>query len=270
MPGLNEISPSQLMRLIGTRDAPVIIDVCIDDDFALDPRLVPTALRCPHRNILGMLPIIGNRKVVVICQKGLKLSHGAAALLRDAGISAEVLEGGNMKWAASNLPLIPVKTMPNGQSTGHTWVTRQRPKIDRIACPWLIRRFVDHQAKFIFVPSTEVQNVAEKFDAIPFDIEGVFWSHRDEGCTFDTMLDEFCLKTPALNRLENVVRAADTNRHDLSPEAAGLLAMSVGLSRMEKDDNRQLNQGMMLYDALYRWARDGFEETHDWPEGQKK
>ena len=140
-----------------------------------------------------------------------------------------------------------------------------RPKIDRIACPWLIRRFVDPSARFLFVAPGEVADVAEKFGATPFDVEGVFWSHRGENCSFDTMLEEFQLQTTPLMRLAEVVRAADTNRHELAPEAAGLLAISVGLSRTYKDDLQQLEAGMTLYDALYRWARDGQAEGHDWP-----
>jgi hypothetical protein len=137
--------------------------------------------------------------------------------------------------------------------------------VDRIACPWLIRRFVDPGARFLFVAPTEVLAVADKFGATPFDVEGVFWSHRGEHCTFDTMVAEFGLATEALKRLAIVVRAADTDRHDLSPQAAGLLALSVGLSRQFRDDLEQMATGMVIYDALYRWARDGHEETHDWP-----
>jgi hypothetical protein len=144
-------------------------------------------------------------------------------------------------------------------------VSRLRPKIDRIACPWLIRRFIDPQAQFLFVAASAVLPVAEKFNAIPFDIEDVFWSHRGEQCTFDTMIEEFELKIPALQHLATIVRAADTNRHDLAPEAAGLLAASLGLSRMYRDDLAQLDASMVLYDAMYRWARDATSEQHDWP-----
>ena len=152
---------------------------------------------------------------------------------------------------------------------GHSlWVTRHRPKIDRIACPWLIRRFVDKDARFLFVSPAEVIGVSERYNAIPFDIEDTFWSHRGDSCTFDTMLDEFGLRTAALDRLSTVVRAADTDKHVLAPEAAGLLAMSVGLSRLYRDDLEQLEAGMHLYDALYRWARDGSEERHTWPTGK--
>jgi len=144
-------------------------------------------------------------------------------------------------------------------------VTRARPKIDRIACPWLIRRFVDPRAVFLFVPPSDVVQVAEQFGGAPFDIEDVFWSHRGDTCTFDTMIEEFALAIPPLLRLATMVRAADTARLELSPEAPGLLAASLGLSRMYADDLEQLEAGMLLYDALYRSCRDAADETHNWP-----
>ena len=145
------------------------------------------------------------------------------------------------------------------------WVTRERPKIDRIACPWLIRRFVDPRAVILFVAPAEVSGVAERHEAAPFDIEDVFFSHRGDLCSFDVMLAELGLSVPALDRLAVIVRAADTARLDLAPEAAGLLAVSLGLSRMYADDLEQLEAGMLVYDALYRWARDATCETHNWP-----
>ncbi len=258
MTGLNEISPAKLMRLIGTPQCPVLIDVCIDNDFDDDPHLVPTARRHPHTDIDGLAAQVDGQEVIIICQKGLKLSHGVAARLRARGISAQVLEGGNYGWRDAKLPRIPAAKIP-----GPLWVTRHRPKIDRIACPWLIRRFVDSMAEFMFVPPAHVAGVAERFDATPFDVPDAFWGHRDGHCTFDTMIAEFGLAHPALDTMATVIRAADTNQHDLSPQAAGLLAMSVGLSRMYRDDTAQLDAGMTLYDALYRWARDGQDETHD-------
>jgi hypothetical protein len=144
-------------------------------------------------------------------------------------------------------------------------VTRARPKIDRIACPWLIRRFVDPEAVFLFVAASEVMAVAERFSATPFDVDGVFWSHRGDTCTFDTMLDAFGLGLEPLLHLARIVRGADTARLDLAPEAAGLLAVSLGFSRMHRDDLVQLDAAMIVYDALYRWARDATGETHNWP-----
>jgi hypothetical protein len=190
-----------------------------------------------------------------------------AAWLRHAGASsAEVLVGGHAAWAQAGLPLVPEGKLPPRDPQGRTvWVTRSRPKIDRIACPWLIRRFVDPEAVFLFVSPAEVPSVAERFNGAPFDIEGVLWSHRGELCTFDTMLDEWGLRTEPLDRVAAIVRGADTARLDLAPEASGLLAASLGLSRMYLDDLEQLAAGMTLYDAFYRWARDATEETHNWP-----
>ncbi|MEO1638245.1 MAG: sulfurtransferase/chromate resistance protein [Pseudomonadota bacterium] len=263
MSGFNEISPAQLMRLIGTPDCPALVDVCIDEDFAADPYLVPSAFRHAHRDISALIQQLEDRPTVVICQKGLKLSHGVAAALRADGIVAQVLAGGNYCWRDAGLPRVPVNAIPGG-----VWVTRHRPKIDRIACPWLIRRFVDPSARFLFVPPAVVADVATRFDATPFDTEDGPWTHDGENCTFDTMIARFGLSHPALEALATIVRASDTNRHDLAPQAAGLLALSVGLSRMFREDNAQLEAGMLLYDALYRWARDGQSEGHDWPAGQ--
>ena len=145
------------------------------------------------------------------------------------------------------------------------WVTRERPKTDRIACPWLIRRFVDPSAVFLFVAPTEVAGVAERFGATPFDVDSVFWSHRGDKCSFDTMVEELGLSGfSALERLAVIVRGADTAHPEIAPQAAGLLAASLGLSRMYSDDLEQLEGGMLIYDALYRWCRDATDETHDW------
>ena len=261
-----QITVSQLSRLIGTPACPVLIDVCIDEDFDTDPRLIPSAIRHPFTDIATLAPKLAGQRVVVICHKGLKLSQGTSAILRDFGIKAEALAGGIVGWRAAGGPLIPANKLPPRSAQGRTvWVTRHRPKIDRIACPWLIRRFIDPNAQFLFVAPSEVLNVADKFNATPFDIEDVFWSHRDDLCTFDIMIEEFALQTPALSRLATIVRGADTNRHDLAPESAGLLAASLGLSRMYRDDLAQLDAGMMLYDAFYRWSRDATNEGHDWP-----
>ncbi|WP_105381600.1 chromate resistance protein ChrB domain-containing protein [Neorhizobium alkalisoli] len=261
----NAISPEKLARLIGTPKAPVIIDVRDRDDFAESPFLLPASLKKAHDDVADWAPSFKGRWVVVVCQKGRKLSEGVAAFLRIAGAEAEVLEGGFESWRELGLPLLPLEKIPERKTNGATlWVTRARPKIDRIACPWLIRRFVDPDAAFLFVSAAEVEAVAERFGATPFDVEGVFWSHRGELCSFDIMVEEFGLVFPALAHLARIVRGADTDRPDLEPQAAGLLAISLGLSRMYSDDLEQLEQGMLIYDALYRWARDATDEKHDW------
>lgn len=267
MPAPNEITVPQLNRLIGTPDCPDIVDISIDPDFAADPYMIPGSYRFAHTDAAGLVARLRGKRAVIICQRGIKLSQGMTAWLRAEGISAEYLSGGMYGWRdAADTLRIPAAVVPPPVDGASLWVTRHRPKIDRIACPWLIRRFVDRNARFLFVSPAEVMGVAERFGATPFDVTDVFWSHRDAQCTFDTMLEEFQLKSQPLMRMARVIRAADTDRHDLDPVAAGLLAMSVGLSRQYRDDQAQLNAGMVLYDALYRWARDGFDETHDWPD----
>jgi rhodanese-related sulfurtransferase len=271
MSSYNSISPEKLSRLIGTANAPMLIDVRTDKDFATDPRLIPGAVRRSHLDVQDWAARITGQSVVVVCDKGQKLSEGTAAWLRCGNVAAEILEGGHRGWTAAELPSVPADKIPKRDARGRTvWVTRSRPKIDRIACPWLIRRFVDAAAIFLFVTPSEVEGVAERFEATPFDIENVFWSHRGELCTFDVMVKEFGLSTPALERLATIVRAADTARLDLSPEAPGLLAASLGLSRMFDDDLEQLNAGLLLYDAFYRWCRDATKETHNWPTNKVK
>ena len=269
MSGPNTITPAQLMRLIGLPDQPAIIDVRQEDDRALNPRLIPGSFPWPHDRSETLVPGLkpagqAPRRAVVVCHRGLKLSEGVAALLRHDGIPAETLEGGTEAWAAADLPMIPQSALP----ATNLWVTRHRPKIDRIACPWLIRRFVDATARFLYVAPAEVPGVAARFNATPFDIEGVDFSHHGPACTFDMMLDRFALHTPALDAMAQVIRGADTDRHDLAPQAAGLLALSVGYSRQYRDDIAQLAAVMPLYDALFRWARDGQNEGHDWPKAQ--
>jgi rhodanese-related sulfurtransferase len=270
MSSINSIAYEKLARLIGTPKCPALIDVRTDDDFAGDPRLVPSSVRRAYDAVADWAAELAGRSTVVICRDGLEISLGVAAILREAGVPAESLEAGFAGWAQSGLPLVPTGKLPPRDPQGRTrWVTRERPKIDRIACPWLIRRFVDPTALFMFVAPSEVTAVAEKFHAAPFDIEGVFWSHRGEACTFDVMIEEFALASPALLGLATIVRGADTARLDLAPEAPGLLAASLGLSRMYADDLEQLEAGLTLYDAFYRWRRDASNETHNWPTNKK-
>lgn len=266
MPSPTTISVDKLARLFGTPGCPALIDVRIDEDFSADPRLLPGSVRRPHASVSDWCGSLEASSAIVICQKGRKLSEGVAAWLRHGGIEAEALDGGFEAWVAADLPTVPTAHIPPCDKDGRSlWVTRARPKIDRIACPWLIRRFVDPGAVFLFVAPQEVEAVADRFNATPFDVENVFWSHRGDLCTFDVMVEEFGLTTEPLLRLARIVRAADTARLDLEPEAAGLLAASLGLSRMFSDDLAQLEAGMTLYDAFYRWARDATGEAHNWP-----
>ncbi len=274
MSALNSIAIDKLVRLIGTASGPTIIDVRTDQDFAAEPRLIPGAVRREVDDIAQWAPAYSGQNVVVACRAGHRLSPGAAAWLRQSGADAEALDGGVAAWAKAGHPMVLQSALPPRDAQGRTlWVTRARPKVDRIACPWLIRRFVDPNAVFLFVAPSEVAGVAERFGATPFDVEGngVEWSHDGERCTFDVMVEGFGLAALApLVHLALIVRGADTARPDIVPEAAGLVALSLGLSRMFADDLEQLEAGMLIYDALYRWCRDATGETHDWVSHQPK
>ena len=145
------------------------------------------------------------------------------------------------------------------------WITRERPKIDRIACPWLIARFIDDTPEFLYVPATDVLTQATQTGAIPYDIPNVELSHVGDLCSFDAFLKKYQLSDPALQRLAVIVRGADTARLDLAPQAAGLLAISLGLSHQFQDDHEMLQQGMVMFDALYQWCKACQQETHGWP-----
>src|SRR5712664_789622 len=170
-------------------------------------------------------------------------------------------------WTISTQPTLgrkpPIELMKEEDTL--KWVTRERPKIDRIACPWLVARFIDPSAEFLFVSSDKVMSVAKETGAIAYDIPGVELSHVGELCSFDAFLKKYGLSDPALAKLAVIVRGADTARLDLAPQAPGLLAISLGLSALFRDDHEMLNHGIVLYDALYAWCREWQGETHNWP-----
>lgn len=149
------------------------------------------------------------------------------------------------------------------------WITRERPKIDRIACPWLISRFVDQNPEFLYVPAKDVMRTVEKIGAIPYDVPGVELTHDGEFCSFDAILKKYKLADPALLQLAEIVRGADTSRLGLTPQSAGLYALSLGLSRNFTDDHEMLKHGMVMYDALYTWCQQCQLETHQWPPEMK-
>lgn len=142
------------------------------------------------------------------------------------------------------------------------WITRERPKIDRIACPWLILRFIDKDAEIIYVSTDKVVEKAKELGAIPFDIPGVELTHEGQLCSFDAILKKYNLTDDALSRLANIVRAADTDSFENSPQASGLFAISLGLSYNFKEDQEMLKQGLIIYDALYSWCKHVSEERH--------
>jgi rhodanese-related sulfurtransferase len=264
MPSPTEITVAQLSRIIGLPDAPLLIDVRAEEEFRADPRVIPTARRHDYREKSGWAKHYLHQSVIVYCQRGLTLSQGTAAWLRDQHIHAQTLMGGYLDWISSHQPLVCSERTPARDELGRTvWVTRARPKVVRIACPWLIRRFIDPKAVFLFVAPSEVTGVADRFGATPFDVDGVFWSDRGDKCTFDVMIEEFGLKSQPLKHLARIVRGADTDRLDLTRQSGGLLAASLGFSRMYRDDLAQLEAAMGLYDAYYRWCRDATNETHN-------
>ena len=145
------------------------------------------------------------------------------------------------------------------------WVTRERPKIDRIACPWLIARFIDKTAEFLYVPADRVLAAARETGAEPYDVPGVKFTHVGDRCSFDAFVAEYRLAAPGLDRLADIVRGADTSRLDLAPQSAGLFAISLGLGHVFADDHKMLEHGLVMYDALYAWCRELTGETHNWP-----
>lgn len=190
---------------------------------------------------------------------GHEVSQGARKTLAGAGIEASFLEGGIEHWREAGGELA---RKPRGATT--RWVTRERPKVDRIACPWLVRRFIDPEAEFLYVPTPEVRRMAQEREAIPYDIPDVEFSHQGDRCSFDAFLRYYRLHDPALDELALIVRGADTNRPDIAPQAAGLAALSLGLSRLFADDHEMLGHGMVAYDALYLWCKEGKAEAHTW------
>jgi rhodanese-related sulfurtransferase len=268
----NRISPSELNSMIGTPRCPLILDVRREAVFATAEKRIASAYWHDVASVEAIAHLIdSDLGAIVYCAHGHNVSALAATRLREIGFPVRVLEGGIAAFAdAGGLLVNKAEERPIGSLNQPTkWVTRERPKIDRIACPWLIRRFVDPFAEFHFVESQWVKDVAAEMGGVPFDIDDVRWSHRGDTCTFDTMISEYGLISPALDLVAQIVCGADTARLDLAPQAAGLLAVSLGLSQMYDDDLEQLEAGMVIYDALYAWARHAKDETHNWPSKAK-
>ena len=240
-----------------------VIDVRRRRDFEAAGEMIQGALsRDPERvaDWGGELPKAS--RVVAYCADGGEMSQRVAAALSGRGVAARYLQGGIEAWKVQGGAL---DAKPAGAST--RWVTRERPKIDRIACPWLIARFVDPAAEFLYVPAKEVLAAAKERDATPYDVPDVHFSHEGERCSFDAFLKHYRLADPALEQLALIVRGADTARLDLAPQASGLAAISLGLSRKFADDHEMLRYGMVMYDALYAWCKSGQEEVHTWNPG---
>jgi rhodanese-related sulfurtransferase len=254
------IDPPTLRDLLAGFPPPLVIDVRSASAYAEADRVLPGAIRRdPERIAEWSAALELGRRIVVYCAHGREIGRGAAASLRERGLPARALAGGIAAWAAQGLPLAAKPTPPS------LWVTRERPKIDRIACPWLIRRFIDPDARFLYVSPEAVMATAAAEGATPYDIPGVEFSHEGEGCSFDAFLRRYGLEAPGLARLAVIVRGADTSRPELTPQSPGLFAISLGLSAIFADDHEMLRHGLVVYDALYAWCRALQTETHNWP-----
>ena len=260
-----EVSAESLYGQLGLPNAPVLIDVRRDSDCESRPRIIPGALRLGAGDVDAWASSLPRGTLLIYCTHGGAVSRSVSERLSDLGYAARMLAGGIEAWIAAGYPTARMR--PDLKSPGGSrWVTRERPKIDRLACPWLIRRFIDPEAQFFYAPSHRVRAEAEALGAVPYDITEVTFSHRGPRCSFDAFLDEFDLKDPVLDQVATVIRAADTATLDQSPQAPGLLAISLGLSANIRDDILLLEQAMPLYDALYAWRKMASDETHGWPQ----
>jgi rhodanese-related sulfurtransferase len=245
------ISASDLYARLGTASAPLVLDVRRDDAFTKDANLIIGAVRRSPNDIeRWSKELIAGRAVVGYCAHGHEVSQGVAASLRRAGLDATYLDGGIAGWREAGLP-----TRKHLGAIENRWITRERPKIDRIACPWLISRFINPLAAFLYVPADQVIDAAKKESATPYDIRDAVFGHVGDRCSFDAIIRIFEISDPALDRLATIVRGADTSRPDLTPQCEGLLAISFGLSANYRDDHEMLKHGMVIYDALYTWCR---------------
>ena len=257
---MNSMTVAELSKSLASATPPLVIDVRRREAFMKDTKTLGGALRRdPERVGEWASELPKADQIVVTCVRGHEVSQGVAKALTGEARDAYFLEGGFVAWQEADGQCDP---KPEGAST--RWVTRERPKIDRIACPWLIARFVDRNAEFLYVPTEDVRDVAKARDAMPYDIPDVRFSHEGDLCSFDAFLKHYRLNDPALQQLALIVRGADTARLDLAPQAPGLAAISLGLSRNFADDHEMLKHGMVMYDALYTWCREGRDELHTW------
>jgi rhodanese-related sulfurtransferase len=263
------ISPSELAATVGTGSAPLVIDVRKAEAFAESEYFLPGSIRWDYHAGTAMPPEVSRAKrAVAYCVKGAEVGINGAALLAKENLESRYLQGGLRDWREAGL--IAIKKRPEHGVDGERvsrWVTRERPKIDRIACPWLIKRFIDPRAEFFYVPISEVFSFAKNNDAVPYDIPGAPIEHNGERCSFDALVSAFEMNHAPLSRLADIVRAADTDTLERAPEAAGLLGISLGFSRMIADDHAMLNAMLPVYDALYEWAisaTQGEAERHSW------
>ncbi len=264
------ITTAQLYALLGTATTPIILDVRRQPAFDADACMIAGAQRVAPDGIIEWSTHHARQPVITYCVAGHEVSQEAARVLNEIGFTAKTLEGGIEGWRAegqsTSRPMV-IKNAALNVPGGSSWVTRERPKIDRVACPWLIKRFIDPLAQFHYVPSDQVMAFAHSNNATPYDVKNVQFSHRGELCSFDALIADFALNDAALNKLATIVRGADTDALHLAPQSAGLLAMSLGLSANNTNDHAMLARAMVMYDALYAWCQrevHGDIETHQW------
>jgi rhodanese-related sulfurtransferase len=248
--GTSSISPLELYARLGSALAPTVVDVRRHAPDLESGRMVVSAFYCAPEEIKRWSKVTLSQPVVVYCKEGHDVSQSVARALRAAGVETFYLQGGIAGWIEKGLP-----TRRVGPTAVGRWVTRERPKVDRIACPWLIRRFIDPRSEFLYVPAEQVLEVAKATGATPYDIKGVEFGHHGDRCSFDAIVSTYDIKDPSLDHLALIVRGADTSRPDLAPQCQGLLALSHGLSSRFADDHEQLKHGMIIYDAFYTWCR---------------
>ena len=275
------ITPQALGSRLGRADAPLLLDVRPAGRYQSSAQLLAGAQRCELEDVptfaAAQKLVHPHRLIVAYCVYGHHVSADAVAALRVAGLPAQALAGGfeggqdgvddtaDIALWRGHMPLRMAKRADWGV-TGEQpsrWVTRARPKIDRIACPWLICRFVDPRAEFFYMPAAQVLDEAKCLGAVAFDIPGAPVTHVGELCSFDALLQGFALHVPALDVLGRIVRGADTDCLTLAPQSAGLLAMSLGLSQLHTDDHAMLEAALPLYDALYAFCSSA-HEPHRW------
>ena len=257
-----------LAMQLASHAAPLVIDVRKNEAFTTSADTLPGALRRDPLQVdtwASTLPMAA--AVLVYCVHGHEVSQNTVKALRQRGVHATFLQGGIEAWRDGGNP---VMAKPVGSAT--RWVTRERPKIDRIACPWLVRRFVDDHAEFLYVPTSQVRATANAQHAIAYDVNAdvadTLFTHQGDQCSFDAFMHRYRLAADtALVRLAAIVRGADTDRLDLAPQSAGLLAVSLGMSRSIPNDLAMLDAMTPVYDALYAWCCDavaGVDEPHNW------
>lgn len=259
------VSTLAVYEQLGLKDGPRLLDARSNEDLECVPRMIPSAVRFNTQRATAAAHQFPPQRPIVLYSSRAHDLDPAAQALAARGLRVSIIDGGIERWLGENRPTIKVRA-ELGVPGGSQWVTRERPKIDRVACPWLVRRFIDPLATFFYVPATQVRAEAAALEAQPYDIPDVMFSHRGPRCSFDAFLDEFDLHDPFLSELARIVRAADTGKLDESREAPGLLAISLGLSASISDDQLLLEQGMSVYDSLYAWCKVARDETHSWPQ----